>query len=221
MSFLSSSEFAAKAEQWCRDLSIHTASPPALEAPALLVLDMQNEFLCSDGQLPIWGGPAVIPNVRHLISAFHQSGRLVIFTRHLCLEPQKHKNILGIMKDAHEPEAILREGSGSAALHKEITPNADNFVIPKYAYSAFYNTPLDTILAVNKIRVVIVTGVATNICCEATAHDAFFRGYSVLFTSDATGGTDEAAHLATLRNIRLSYGKVATTKQVIESLPVK
>lgn len=217
MTFLSPTEFPKKVEGWCRELVVDTRSSPKLEAPVLLVLDMQREFLTPAGQLPVWGGPAIVPNVTRLISAFREAKRLVIFSRHICLEPHKHKNLLGIMERVTETASILREGSDGAAFQEDIVPTNGDLVITKYHYSGFFDTPLDTFLRTNGAQEVVITGVATNICCETTAHDAFFRGYKVLFTVDATGGTDERAHLASLRNIRLSYGKLVTAEQLLHA----
>jgi isochorismate hydrolase len=77
------------------------------------------------------------------------------------------------------------------------------------------------VLRMNNAKQVIITGVATNICCETTAHDAFFRGYEVFFAADGTGGTDESAHLASLKNIVLSYGKAASVDQLCRGLETR
>lgn len=218
MNFLSTHDLEIRTEKWSRHLGIDDATTLGLPAPVLLVLDMQNEFLQADGQLPVWGGPAIIPNVVRLINLFRELALPVIFTRHICLEPFKHQAEIGIMQSVPDAASLLRDGSMGAALHESIVPRKDEMVITKFRYSAFYDTSLDTVLRVNSAKQVIITGVATNICCETTAHDAFFRGYEVCVTADGTGGTDESAHLASLKNIVLSYGKVATVDQVGRSL---
>lgn len=185
--------------------------------PALLVLDMQNEFLLETGQMPVWGGPAVIPRVKDLINAFRTARLPVIFTRHLCIEPYRHRGELKVMDGVANPATFLRDGYPGAEIHSDLRPLQNEYVITKYRYSAFYDTPLDTLLHVNQVADVVITGVATNICCEATAHDAFFRGYRVIFTIDGTGGTDESAHLATLRNLKLAYPRLGTVAQVAET----
>lgn len=218
MTFASPKEFDGMVERWCRELSIDPVLPLRFESPALLVLDMQREFLSQSGQLPVWGGPVIVPRVTKLVEVFRKVNQPVIFTQHICLEPRKHKHVLGIMEHVSDTGSVLREGSEGVAFHQDISPASGEPVITKYRYSAFFDTPLDTLLRVNNIQEVVITGVATNICCETTAHDAFFRGYKVFFTVDATGGTDEGAHLASLRNIRLSYGSLVTADQLVSSL---
>lgn len=220
MKFLNDNEAALnqRIETWKMAVGITNNPLLQLKRPALLVLDMQNDFLLDAGQLPVWGGPAVIPRIKQLIAAFRALRLPIFFTRHYCIEPYRHKDDLGSMKNVDKPDEFLRKGSMGAEFHVDIAPAQDDFVVTKYRYSGFYDTPLDTLLRVNQITDVVITGVATNICCETTAHDAFFRGYNVIFMLDATGGTDEVAHIATLRNIKLSYGAVVTTEIILPCL---
>jgi len=218
MKFLSLTELPARLDSWKQLLGVDENATFKLPTPALLVLDMQNDFLLESGQMPVWGGPSIIPQIKLLINAFRAYSIPVFFTRHLCIEPFRHKGHLSSMNGVHDPASFLSEGSMGAEIHSGLRPDDHDYIITKYRYSAFYDTPLDTLLKVNSIGSVVVAGVATNICCETTAHDAFFRGYRVVFCIDGTGATDENAHLASLRNIRLSYGDLATTSQVIRQL---
>lgn len=219
MSFLDPKQIAAKAQEWGQLLDLKVDGSLEFSAPALLVLDMQNEFLLPSGQLPVWGGPAIIPNVARILQIFRQRQLPLVFTRHVCLEPFRHREQIAVMASIPDAATFLREGSMGVNTHPQVSPLQGEPIITKYRYSAFYDTPLDTLLKVNRIREVIITGVATNICCETTAHDAFFRGYDVFFALDGTGGTDETAHLASLRNIVRSYGKVGTIEQLVRNLP--
>lgn len=220
MGFLPASDLPEKVIRWKTELCLNQHVNVKMQRPALLVLDMQNEFLLKSGQMPVWGGPAVIPRIRQLLDAFRTSGHPVFFTRHLCIEPYRHQGELQVMNCIKDPGSFLHEGYEGAEIHEGLQPRKNEQVVTKYRYSAFYDTPLDTFLKVNNIKDVIITGVATNICCETTAHDAFFRGYHVLFAIDGTGGTEEAAHLASIRNIKLSYGEPVTVDSIIRCITV-
>lgn len=217
--FLDSNELAGRLSDWKVALELNISDKVNVRNAALLVLDMQNDFLLDTGQMPVWGGQAVLPGIKRLLSAFHTHNLPVFYTRHLCIEPYRHKDELGSMKGIHDPDVFLKDGTRGAEIHANMKPSSSDYVVTKYRYSGFYDTPLDTLLRVNRISDLVIAGVATNICCETTAHDAFFRGYNVVFTVDGTGGTDEQAHLATLRNIKLSYGVLATIDQVVMNLP--
>ncbi|MDO8803318.1 MAG: isochorismatase family cysteine hydrolase [Elusimicrobiota bacterium] len=219
MKFLKESSLRRKTAEWAKILSISDSDTGlALSAPALLVLDMQNEFLNESGQMPVWGGAAVIPRVSALIRTFRSVGLPVVFSRHLCIEPFKHKDSLKVMGGIVEPAKFLCNGTSGARLHPGLPIADEDIQITKYRYSAFYDTALDTLLRVNRVADVIITGVATNICCQATAQDAFFRGYHVVFTIDGTGGVDEDSHLAALKTIQLAYGRVALVGQVSDAV---
>lgn len=218
MKFLSLTELPIALDSWKQALGVDEGTTFELPNPALLVLDMQNDFLLESGQMRVWGGPAIIPHVKVLINAFRACSLPVFFTRHLCIEPFRHKGYLSSMNGVHDPASFLSEGSMGAEIHSDLCPEDQDYIITKYRYSGFYDTPLDTLLKVNSIKSIIVAGVATNICCETTAHDAFFRGYRVAFCVDGTGATDENAHLASLRNIKLSYGDLVTVAQVVRQL---
>jgi len=84
-------------------------------------------------------------------------------------------------------------------------------IIVKHKYDAFFETPLDAVLRFHKVDTVIISGTATNACCESTARSAFMRDYNVIFLSDLTATFDAAMHEATLRNVALLFGRVMTT----------
>lgn len=68
---------------------------------------------------------------------------------------------------------------------------------------------------------VIITGVMTNLCCESTARDAYFRDYRVFFVMDGTGTVDEELHLATLKNLAFGFAYVTDTEQISRSVTRK
>ena len=60
-------------------------------------------------------------------------------------------------------------------------------------------------------------GVATNVCVESTARDAYMRDYYVTFAEDCSATYDQAKHDATLRNMADHFGVVATSDQIVEA----
>jgi biuret amidohydrolase len=63
-------------------------------------------------------------------------------------------------------------------------------VIKKHRYSGFFGTDLDIILREWGVDTIIISGTTTENCCQATARDAMFRNYRVVFLSDATATYD-------------------------------
>lgn len=215
--FISIEEFDKKTREWRKRLNV-TDIPKAPKSSALLVLDMQNEFLTDAGQMQVWAGPAIIPYVATLIQVFRKARMPVFFTRHICLEPFRHKDDLLSMRSVGDIGCFLKEGAKSSEIHPSVRPFPEEPIITKYRYSAFYDTPLDTMLRINGVESVFLAGVASNICCDSTARDAFYRGYDVFFPLDANGGLDEASHIETLRTIAMSFGTVCDTNQITQVL---
>ena len=95
----------------------------------------------------------------------------------------------------------------------------DEVIVTKHRYGAFENTDLDLVLRSNRIKSVIITGVATNVCCETTARQAFMKDYYVLFTSDCCATYSQAQHDATLFNIDQFFGQVVTSDEIMACWP--
>jgi nicotinamidase-related amidase len=91
-------------------------------------------------------------------------------------------------------------------------------VILKHRYSAFYNTDLETVLRCLKIEDLVVTGIMTNLCCESTVRDAYYRDYRVFVLADGTGSLTEEMHLASLLNLAFGFSFVTTADDIIAEL---
>jgi nicotinamidase-related amidase len=183
------------------------------EKAALMVVDMQRFFLDPASPTFTCGGVAILPTVKRLIAAFRAAGRPVIYTRHV-----HHPDRLdaGIMEWWWE--GMCLEGSPESEVHDEIAPLPNEKVILKHRYSAFYNTDLETILRVLKVEDLVITGLMTNLCCESTARDAYFRDYRVFFPADGSGSVREELHVSSLYNLAFGFAFVTTSDAVTKAL---
>ncbi|MBP1704454.1 MAG: nicotinamidase 2-like [Chloroflexi bacterium] len=178
---------------------------------ALLVIDMQLFFLDEASPSYTAGGPAIIPLVKRLVEAFRRAGRPVVFSRHVHHPDDLDSGIMGWWW-----KGKCLEGSPESEIHPELAPRAGEKVVFKHRYSAFYNTDLETVLRCLKVEDLVITGVMTNMCCESTARDAYFRDYRVFLPADATGSINEEMQLASLMNLALGFAFV-TTSDMIEA----
>jgi isochorismate hydrolase len=69
-----------------------------------------------------------------------------------------------------------------------------------------------------KVEDLVVSGIMTNLCCESTARDAYYRDYWVFFPADGTGSVTEEMHLASLLNLAFGFAYVCSTGEVIEQM---
>ena len=149
------------------------------------------------------------------MDAFRLANRPVIFSQHV-----HHPGDLdsGIMGWWWEGKCI--EGSPESEIHPDLAPKPGEKVIPKHRYSAFYNTDLETVLRCLKVEDVVISGVMTNMCCESTARDAYYRDYRVFIPADGTGSINEEMHLASLLNLAFGFANVTTADDILAQLTV-
>ena len=204
-----------KTEQWMKQIAPFNTHKLRLECDksAILVIDMQNYFLQPESPTFTCGGRAILGNIRELVFEFRQAGRPVIYTCHV-----HHPSGIdaGIMKWWWEGMCI--EGSPESLVNQELAPESDEKIIYKHRYSAFYNTDLETILRCMNIRDLVISGIMTNMCCESTARDAYFRDYWVFFLADGTGSINEEMHCASLLNLAFGFASVTTCTDIISQL---
>jgi nicotinamidase-related amidase len=116
---------------------------------------------------------------------------------------------------------ILARGSKEFELIDELKVEKGDMVLNKDRYSAFFGTPLDLILKDRGVKTVIITGLASNVCCESTAREAFFLSYRVIFVDDLNVILNVEMHRWAVENIRLVFGYVLSSDELIGKLQKK
>ncbi len=189
---------------------------------ALLVIDMQNDFILAGAALEVPMARERLPTVKKLIDGCRFHLIPVIFTRHVHI-PDGSDSPLELLYFPELQKRGLRQGTAGAEIYAELQPMKHDPVITKHRYDAFYGTDLEIILRTIRgfymIDTVIISGTVTNICCESTARSAFMRDYKVVFCSDATAGLDMASHNATLEIMKLAFGRVLSVEEILSCLP--
>ncbi|MCX7909354.1 MAG: cysteine hydrolase [Ignavibacteria bacterium] len=201
-----------KTHEWLRKIAPFNTHRMELNVSksALLVIDMQKFFL--DPQSPTFtcGGLAIIDNIKLLLDCFRKEKLPVIYTRHVH-DPEGID--AGIMKWWWEGMCV--DETPESFVIDEISPLPNEKVVKKHRYSAFYNTDLEVYLRGLKVEDLVITGIMTNMCCESTARDAYFRDYRVFFLADATGSINEEMHLASLLNLSFGFAYITTTEEIV------
>lgn len=205
----------AKSREWLKKIEPFNQHKMELNAEraVLLVIDMQDFFLDESSPTFTCGGLAILPKLRGLISVFRENERPVIYTRHVHNPQLNDAGIMGWWW-----EGMCLEGSPESEVHKSIAPLPEDKVIFKHRYSAFYNTDLETVLRCLKIEDLVICGIMSNLCCESTARDAYFRDYRVFFPADGTGSVTEEMHLATLLNLAFGFAYVTECGELMRYL---
>jgi len=209
--YITTNTITNKSEQWIKKISPYNNHKMKLnrKKTALLVIDMQKFFLDENSPTFTCGGLAILPNIKRLILSFREQGLPVIYTKHVHHPDHIDSGIMGWWW-----EGMCIEGSPESEIHEDISPAEEEKVILKHRYSAFYNTDLETILRCMKIEDLVITGLMTNLCCESTARDAYYRDYRVFFLADGTGSINEEMHVASLLNLAFGFAYVTNTERI-------
>lgn len=184
---------------------------------ALLVIDMQNDFLDpkgffathpqSVGGVGIEPMQAIIPNVQEMISAARQAHVPVIFTRGY--EDVRSRSGPGFRRavkwDEHDGDGSVNSQSGTwgAELVNGIEPQEGDVVVEKHKWSAFDGKDkdgktLDEILKERGIQTLVLTGVVTETCIHSTAQEAFNKDYFVVIPKNSVGSNKPEQHKTVL-----------------------
>jgi nicotinamidase-related amidase len=213
--YVTAENIESKARAWLEQIRPYNQHEMRLNvaASALIVIDMQRFFLDAASPTFTCGGVAILPNVKRVIDAFRLADRPVIFTQHV-----HHPGDLdcGIMGWWWQGKCL--EGSPESEIHADLAPRPGEKIVPKHRYSAFYNTDLETVLRCLRVEDVVISGIMTNLCCESTARDAYYRDHRVFFLADGTGSISEEMHLASLLNLSFGFAYVTTSDAIVEQL---
>ncbi|MBW4718673.1 isochorismatase family protein [Saccharothrix obliqua] len=199
-------------------------SPPWVVDPescALLVIDMQNDFVREGFPMAVPMARERVSTMRDVVDTCRGAGIPVIYTRHILYDTFD----VSPLETAYIPRlrtAGMRAGSHGAEIITELAPEPGDVVVEKHRYDAFHNTPLQSVLntvrGLRRIDTVIIIGTLTEACCESTARSAYMRDYKVAFIGDATGALSDSAQEATLRSIRTFFGRALSAAELSAEL---
>jgi ureidoacrylate peracid hydrolase len=194
-----------------------------LERPALIVVDMQNDFCAEDGFLAKarreGGGPAVkaddnlrvADTIARLAGAARAAGVPVAWLR--SIYDFKYLAPAHIAKRGGK-EGLCMEGTWGADFFR-IRPQPDDLVVTKHTFSGFHGTDLHAQLQARGVRTLVMTGVATNVCVDSTLREGFFLGYHVVVAEDGVASANRAGHEGTLATVRVNFGLVLPSEQLV------
>ncbi len=189
------------------------SSERGTNASVLVLVDIQN-FYFPGGQLPLSGPEAAAAHAATLLTRFRELGWPVIHVQHL---PQDQK--------VPTPES----GNPQYQIHALVRPVPGDSVIGKHHANAFRDTALLESLRSLGARKLLVAGMQTHMCVEATARAAADLGFEVVVPQDACatrtlkfGEVEVSAaqvHASTLASLQGSYATVMASDDVLKTLP--
>jgi maleamate amidohydrolase len=185
------------------------------QKPALIVVDVNLGFIDPGSPLAC-DLDRVIVAIQRLLTEARVAGFPVVFTTVSYSEGDKLA--AAAFLDKIPALATLAVGSRWVEIDRRVAPLPGEPVLNKLFASAFFGTPLSSLLAAAGCDSLIVTGASTSGCVRATVVDALQHGYRPVVPREAVGDRNPAAHDATLSDIDAKYGDIASVDEVLEHL---
>ncbi len=193
-----------------------------IKKTALIIVDMQNAFCSKEGSF--WKRGRKILNLdkilkinQKLLSFARDKKWIVIFVK---LVYKKDYSNAGLLVK-NNPEIIklkaYQENTWDSEIVDILKPRKNEYIIKKQKHDPFIGTDLLRILQKNKIKRIIISGVATNICVESTIRSAFDNDFETILIKNATSTCSRKLYNASLETINKSFGKVISLNELIKN----
>lgn len=201
---------------------------PRLETSALIVIDMQRDFL-DDAACPIPGTDAVVPRIVNLLTAFRDARRPIVHVVRIYREDGRNVDLCrrALVEGGAK---VVRPGDDGVEIASPLTrvrldtdrliagelqPAGDReWIMYKPRWGAFFQTPLDAHLRSLGVSTVVVAGCNFPNCPRTSIYEASERDYRAAIVTDAVSGIYERG-LTELRNIGVA---TLTTDEVCANL---
>ncbi len=192
---------------------------------AHVVVDLQNGFMASGQIAEIATAREIVPNVNRISAAVRAAGGLVVYLQNT-FDAEAVAGWGAYFDYFGTPERTARmieaftPGHFGHDLYAELEVLPDDLKVWKRRYGAFVpgSSDLHALLQARGIDTLIVTGTATNVCCESTARDGMMLNYKILFVADGNATHSDATHNATLTALAHGFADIVTADEVVALL---
>lgn len=191
---------------------------------AHIVVDLQNGFMAPGQPAEIPAAREIVPNVNRISAALRAAGGVNVFIQNT-IDAEAHQTWSNWFKrQGPDRGPRMNEAFAAGSFGHAVWPGLEvteaDIKVAKSRFGAFVPgaSQLHAILQARGIDTLIITGTATNVCCESTARDAMMLNYNVIFVADGTATHSDAEHNATLGNLIANFADVMTTDEVVARL---
>jgi nicotinamidase-related amidase len=172
---------------------------------ALIIGDMQNDFVKEGGTLVVPEAEKTIPAIRNLLDLARESGMRVVFVQDTHRDGDPEWEVWG---------EHCREESWGWQVVDELGPREDEATIRKPRYDAFYATELEHMLRVWDADTLIICGTVANICVHYTASSAAMRWFHVVVPKDCISSFNHFDMEASLSQTASLLGEVVSSADI-------
>jgi len=180
--------------------------------PALLIIDMQNDFVLDGMPLKVAGAAAVIPKIQSVLAEFRNRNLPVFHV--LRVHRPDGSDVEITRQDLFRKQPFAVAGTHGAAVIDELVPRPGEYILTKTRMSAFIGTELDLMLRNLGVTTLVVCGIQTPNCIRTTVFDGIAYNYPVVLVGDATGAASNEVHLTNVRDMQNIGVKIVKTGDV-------
>ena len=203
---------------------------PDIRNSALIIVDMQNDFVHPDGDFATVAKlkpekkidhaflASTVPQVKRLAAEFRKAGRPVVYVAHVVKPDYSDAAFPYWRTDRRRNTEFIVEGSWGAEIIDDLTPQDGEHVVVKKGFGGFANTRLDTILRNYNVNTCVVTGVTTCVCVSTTIRGGVEHNYRMILVEDATAEIQREMHDAELKTMERLFADIKSADDVIEML---
>ena len=191
---------------------------------ALVIVDMQNDFVRVGAPLEVPDARKTIPSNQALIQSFRKRSLPIIFTKFIShphyymlwdWSPQCKPPTRCCWKGHERFYSDINARRECIDVIDELRPEAHDIIIEKNGYGAFHETGLENVIRSFGLNSIVISGTVTQICVEETAREAFHHGFRTTIAADAVSSFAPDLHAATLKNFAMKFGWVAESEAII------
>jgi len=188
-------------------------SSPAPARSALLIVDLLNDFF---ERSPVLAAvrPRLVASTNALARAFRAAGQPVFWIRQEFASDLRDAFLEMRAKDIR----VTIAGTTGCELLPELDRLADDPVIVKKRYSAFFGTNLDDLLGPLRPSFLVVAGVNTHACVRMTVIDAYQRDHEVVIAADCVASSDHRHHEVTVSYLEDKIARVLGNDEIVALL---
>ncbi|WP_330631159.1 cysteine hydrolase family protein [Halocatena halophila] len=179
---------------------------------ACVVVDMQNGFCHPDGSLYAPASEEAIDPVHDVVEYAREAGVQVVFTRDV--HPSEQFDDSHYYNEFDRWGEHVLEDSWEADIVDELAVEADDHVVTKHTYDAFYRTDLEGFLESHGIDDLLFCGTLANVCVLHTASSAGLRDYRPVVIDNAVGWIEDHHREYALEHIDWLFGERTSLKSI-------
>ena len=184
---------------------------------ALVNIDLQKTYTRTDlFKTAYETDPRQLEHINRLAAHFRSLGWPVVWTHVAYMDSGEDAGIWGTRSDTPDALQNIKLGSERSEFDERLVIDRDRDVIYlKKMPSAFFETPLQSLLVWHRVDTVILTGGSTSGCIRATAVESLSRGYRTIVPEQCVADKHESYHYANLTDLSLKYADVPDVDEVL------